>query len=211
LGIVVIGVLVAAFTGVLVVGLLRGPWDDEPREKPSFGATETPSGPSTPSPASEPSSGPTEVPEPGSLETVDVSEVSVAPPVGLDQKGDFRTGVTLRITSIEAVNGVGRGPGEVSGPALRLTMEARNDSGDPVSLEGMVVDLRYGAPDTPGMPLTEPGAKPFEGELAPREQAAAVYVFAVPEESRRLVTVAASYTGSAPTLLFEGDALQAAR
>jgi len=158
------------------------------------------------SPDSKPSSGPTETPEPGSLEPVQVEEVSFAPPIGLDGTGDFGTGLTIRIEEIEAVDGVARGPGQVSGPALRLTVEARNGSGEAVSLEGMVVDLTYGADGTPAMPLSEPGGEPFEGELAGRDQAVAAYVFAVPEQARDRITVTASYTGSAPTVVFEGTA-----
>lgn len=157
-------------------------------------------------PDSEPSSGPTEVPDPGSLEPVTVEEVTVAPAVGLDDTADFGTGLTLRITSIEAVAGEARGPGQVSGPALRLRVEARNSGAGAVSLEGMVVALAHGAGDTPAMSLLEPGARPFEGEVPPGGEAVAAYVFAVPPESRDRVTITASYTGSAPTVVFEGAA-----
>lgn len=203
-----IGAIVVVLTALVVVGLLRGPSEDT-RKDSSLDPTETSPVPTVPTPASEPSSGPTEVPPPGSLETVDVREVSVAPPVALDERGDFGTGVTVRISAIEAVDGVARGPGEVAGPALRLTMVATNDSGDPVSFEGMVVALTYGAEETPAMLLSEPGTNPFEGELSPRDRATAVYVFAVPEQSRDRVAVSTSYTGSAPTVLFEGDAVRA--
>jgi len=202
-----IGVLVAALTTLLVVAMMRGPSDD-PRKDSIPDSGETSSGPTTPSPASDPSSGPTEVPPPGSLETVDVGEVSVAPAVALDETGDFGTGVTLRITDIRAVDGVARGPGQVSGPALRLELVAHNDSAKSVSLEGMVVALAYGAADTPAMPLDEPGAQPFGGAVSVQDDAAAVYVFAIPEGYRSRVAVSASYTGSAPTVLFEGDALR---
>jgi hypothetical protein len=205
-----IGSIMAILTALLVVAMLREP-GGEPREDSFLDPTETSPAPGSPSPASKPSSGPTEVPPPGSLETVDVREVSVAPPVALDQTGDFETGVTLRITDVEAVDGEGRGPGQVSGPGLRLVLEAHNDSEDPVSLEGMVVALAYGAAETPAMSLTEPGGDPFEGELPPESKSGGVYVFAVPVQSRGQVTVSASYTGSAPTVLFKGDAARASR
>jgi len=203
-----IGSIMAILTALLVVALLRDPVE-QPRENSFVDPSET--SPGTPSPASEPSSGPTEVPPPGSLETVDIREVAVAPPVALDETGDFETGVTLRITDVEAVDGVARGPGQVSGPGLRLVLEAHNDSGDPVSLEGMVVALAYGAAETPAMTLTGPGGDPFDGELSPQSKSGGVYVFAVPVESRRQVSVSASYTGSAPTVLFEGDAARASQ
>ena len=202
-----IGSILAVLTALVVVALMRGPTAEPGRDTfPDPGETSP-----VPSPASEPSSGPDEVPPPGSLETVDVREVSVARPVALDGTGDFGTGVTLRITAIEAVAGVGQGPGEVSGPALRLTLEAHNDSAEPVSLEGMVVDLVYGPAETPAMSLSEPGGAPFEGELAPGAAADATYVFGVPEKDRGRIRVSASYTGSAPTVPFQGDATRVTR
>jgi hypothetical protein len=209
-----VGVFVALFVAlavVLVVVLTRG-LSDDPSVRPAPATGETSAGSPTDPPAatvspdSRPSSGPTDVPEPGSLEPVEVEEVVLARPVGLDETADFGTGLTLRVDDIAAVDGVARGPGQVSGPALRLVMEARNASGGSVSLERMVVDLTYGSDDTPAMPLREPGAKPFEGELPGKGSARAVYVFAVPEKARGRITVSASYTGSAPTVVFEGAA-----
>jgi hypothetical protein len=157
-------------------------------------------------PGSEPSSGPTKVPPPGSLDPVPIGDVKTAPPVDLDETGDFETGLTLRIVEMNAVDGVARGPGEISGPALQLVMDARNDSGKPVSLEGMVVALDYGAAHTPAGTLMEPGGAPFEGVVKAGDTAHGVYVFAIPEADRDRITVTASYTGRAPTLIFRGDA-----
>lgn len=200
--------VLAAVALVLVLMTVRGMSDDDPPDAPTPAADpSTPSG----SPDPKPSSGPTEIPEPGSLETVEVEDVSFAPPIGFDETGDFGTGLTIRVNAIEAVDGVARGPGQVSGPALRLEMEARNGSGDPVSLEGMVVAMEYGADGTPATPLREPGGEPFEGELSPQDEAVAAYVFAVPEKARGRITVSASYTGSAPTVVFEGAAERASR
>lgn len=203
--------IVAVIAVVAVVLVTRGLADDPPT-RPS-GADETSDGPptagsptATGTPDSKPSSGPTGTPEPGSLEPVEVEEPETAPPVGLDETGDFGTGVTLLVDEIEAVDGVARGPGQVSGPALRLVMEASNASKGSVSLEGMVVALAYGADDTPAMRLSEPGERPFEGELPAKAEARAVYVFAIPQEARGRISVSASYTGSAPTVVFEGAA-----
>jgi hypothetical protein len=109
------------------------------------------------------------------------------------------------------VEGVARGPGQISGPALRLELRAHNGGTDPVSLEGMVVALAYGAEEMPATTLTEPGGAPFEGELAPGADAVATYVFGVPVGERERITVSASYTGSAPTIPFEGDATRVSR
>lgn len=193
----VVGLLLAL--AVVVVVLVGGAGDEA--DEPSAS-----SGPSGPTPSV---TAPTDVipaPTPGSLDPVPVEEVSTAPPVALTETGDFGTGVTLRIIDVSAVEGVARGPGQVSGPALLLTLEAHNDSARAVSLEGMVVALDYGEAHTPAMPLSEPKGDPFGGELAPGATAEAAYVFAVPEESRDRIRVTTSYTGSAPTVVFRGSA-----
>ena len=194
LWVVVVGCLL--LTAALVVMLARAVSDDAAKEPTS------PDG----SASATPTDRVIEAPTPGSLDPVPVAEPSRAPAVSLDAIGDFGTGLTLRIVDIAAVEGVARGPGEISGPALRLTMEARNSSRRPVSLEGMVVALDHGATKTPAATLSEPGGDPFVGQVAPGGTARASYVFAIPEGARDRVRVTTSYTGSAPTVIFRGDA-----
>lgn len=198
----VVVVIVAGITLGLVLARNESGDDgrgDEPRtEKQPALVTETP--------GAEPSSGPTKVPEPGSLDPVPVEEVETAPPVELEETGDFGTGVKLEIVEINAVEGKARGPGEISGPALQLVLEATNDSDKGVWLEGMVIALDHGPDHTPAIGLSEPGTDPFEGRLAAGGTARATYVFKVPVEERDQVRVVASYTGKAPTLVFRGDA-----
>lgn len=151
-------------------------------------------------------SAPTTAPSPGSLVTVPTGTVAIADPIPPDEVGDFGTGVTAEIVTIEAVEGIAQLPGEISGPALRVRVRLVNDSGDVVNLSRVLVDVTYGPNRTPGLALGEPGAEPFIGELADGRTAEGVYVFGVPAEERGQVQVYVSYDVDAPILVFEGPA-----
>jgi hypothetical protein len=152
---------------------------------------------------------PTTAPSPGSLVTVPTGTVAIADPIPPDEVGDFGTGVTAEIVTIEAVEGVAQLPGEISGPALRVRVQLTNDSDQVVNLSRVLVDVTYGPDRTPGLALGEPGAEPFIGELASGRSAEGVYVFRVPDDERGQVQVYVSYDVEAPTLVFEGPAPRA--
>ena len=198
---VVAGVL-AVVAGLLV--WLLGSEDQAGQHPPA--ARTGPTGTAEPTPAPAPSSGPTGAPSPGSLDVVPVEEVTTARAVPLTATADFGTGMTLRIVRIERVAGVARGPGEIAGPALRLTLRMSNGSDSAVSLESAVVDLTAGADRTPAPTLTGPGGRPFAGEVPAGGSMTAVYVFAVPEEEVDRVQVAVSYLSGAPVVVLAGAA-----
>jgi hypothetical protein len=124
--------------------------------------------------------------------------------VPLDETASFGTGVTARLTAVESVAGEASGPGEVAGPAIRLTVELHNGTEEALELSTVVVDVFAGAELAPGEPLTGSGAQWFEGSLEPGGDATGVYVFSVPEDLRDQVSVRVSYDPLVPTALFEG-------
>jgi hypothetical protein len=143
---------------------------------------------------------------PGSLDTVPVETVVTAPPVAIDEEADAGTGMTFRLETLEAVKGEATGPGEIAGPAVRVTVIATNDSPSPVLVEGVVVDLTYGPDATSAAPLSGPGVVRFAGEVAPGASATGVYVFDVPVDQRGAVKVLVSYLASVSPVVFEGPA-----
>jgi hypothetical protein len=159
----------------------------------------------SPTPGSEPSSGPTGTPAPGSLDVVPAGEMRTRSPVPFDATARFGAGLTLRVTRAEDVDGVAHGPGEIAGPAVRMTFELDNEGAEPVSLESVVVAVTYGADETPAVTLSGPGEKPFAGTLASGGTAVGRYVFALPVEERGRVRVVVSYTGGAPAVSFAGS------
>jgi hypothetical protein len=157
-----------------------------------------------PGPTSPPTTG--VPPSPTSLVTVPDGTIPVNDPIDTDEVGDFGTGVTAEIVRIEAVDGVAELPGEISGPALRITVRLNNGTDAPLVLPRVQVDVNAGADRAPGLALTEPGGAPFTGELAPGESADGVYVYGVPLDRRDQVQVLVLYSVEAPIVVFEGPA-----
>ena len=144
-------------------------------------------------------------------------------PVALHAVADFGNGVTARIASVKAVHADAVGPGEVSGPGLRIVMEITNSGTRAINLDNAVVTIAD-AQGTPGLMMVftpqTPGevdddvpavsrdsfSYPMTGSLAPRKKASGTYVFTIPTGHRNPVTVNFSYAGGAPVVLFKGDA-----
>lgn len=128
------------------------------------------------------------------------------PPVALDEAADVGNGVTAEITSLEAIEGTGRGPGNVAGPALRATARITNGTHQPLSLDGVAVAMTHGADTLPASPLDDPSAAPFQGTVGAGDSAEGVYVFSVPPDDRKVITVTVGYQAGAPFLVFTGSA-----
>ena len=190
--------------------------DTDPTGDTGAGSTEPPSDSTAPTAATSTTAGGTTstvastVPPvsfvPGNGDTVPVQTVDTQPPVSIDDVADAGTGMQFRLERLEAVQGEANGPGEIAGPAVRVTVVATNDSNAPVLVEGLVVDLVYGPDDTSAAPLSGPGVVRFAGEIAPRASQTGVYVFDVPVDQRAEVSVIVSYLASVSPVVFTGPA-----
>lgn len=194
--------LVAVVTG----GGDREPADSGPAAASVASAEATDS--AVPSSAAEPSAS---VPPPLDGDpAVSAGDPAELPPslaaVALDDSATVGDGVTGALESVEAVDGTATGPGNVAGPALRVTVRLENGTAEPVALDGAVVTLDHGADRTPASPLDDPAAAPFAGVLQPGDSAVGVYVFTVAEDARESVTVSVGYRPGAPYLVFTGAA-----
>jgi hypothetical protein len=188
-------VLVAVLVGLLV---LLG--DDEATSAPPTGsATATPAAASDePVPSALPTPEPT-----GPTEDVDEAPPSL-PEVPLDAEAAVGNGIVATLPSIEAIEGTAVGPGNIAGPALRITVRIANGTAEPVGLGGVSVNVSYGPDDTPASPLDDPSRAPFATVVQPGESAEGVYVVTVPADARDSITVEVGYEAGAPLLLFTG-------
>jgi hypothetical protein len=140
----------------------------------------------------------------GPTENVD-SPPSAAAEVPLNSPAAVGNGVVASLTSIEAVQGTANGPGNVAGPAIRVTVHVENGTSAPMTLAGAAINMYYGADDSPASPLDDASARPFGIDMIqPGASADGVYVFTVPEDQRDKVTVEVGYEAGAPLLLFSG-------
>jgi hypothetical protein len=201
--IVAVVVLAAAvLTLVLTVG------GDDDRDEDGGGGTAAGSSAPTSAPPTAPGSEtvaplpPTPAPT-GPTEDVDEPPAALAE-VALDAPAAVGNGVVATVPSIESFEGAADGPGNIAGPALRITVRIENGTAEAVSLDGVAVNLYTGDDRAPASPLEDPSRAPFTGTVAPGDSAEAVYVFSVATDARDVVTLEVGYQAGAPLLLFTG-------
>jgi hypothetical protein len=191
--------LAVAVMAVLAL-VLPGSSNDRPAASTSTPAATTTS--SVPEPPTE--AEPPAPVVPGPTEGGD-SPPPILPAVTIDEPAAAGDGVSASVHTVEAIEGSGFGPGNIAGPALRITVRLSNNTGAPVALDGVAVDLSTGAEATPASPLEDPSRDPFSGTVAPGDTAEGVYVFTVPTDQRDLVTVSVGYRPGAPLMVFTGS------
>jgi hypothetical protein len=130
--------------------------------------------------------------------------VTTAPAVGLTDTADFGGQVSARITQVNAIQAAATLPGEVSGPAVAVTLEISNSSARAIGLDSVTVTLTDAAGDPAGSIAADPAA-PLSGVLDAGAAKSGTYVFTVPADQRNPVTVTATYSSGAPTLVFTGQ------
>jgi len=196
-----IGVLVLLVAAAIVWAVVAPRSESaEPTGSPT--ASTSPS--STPSGSPSPSGSVSPVPTPGASSTSSPIPPEL-PPVAPTKSVKDTDGVVVSLTKIEAVTGEAVAPGEISGPALRITVKLTNDTDEELTLRYTAVNLYYGADRIPASPIIKPGGDPFYGEVKSGKSAIGVYVFSVPKDQRKDVTVGVDYKPGQPTVIFKGD------
>lgn len=200
---------------VVLVGLLV--WmvsgsDASSRSPDGATSTSAPAGPtSAPTPSGPTSTGaqsadPDPVTPQPTGSPVDANELPpLLPVVALDEIASVDQ-VAVSMESIEAIDGQGVGPGNVAGPALRVTLRIENRGSSDVTVDDVSVNLFHGPELTPASPLDDPSRSPFRGTLAPGDTAEGSYVFSVPTGARDQVTVEVGYRAGASRAQFSGSA-----
>lgn len=136
-----------------------------------------------------------------------VPEVTIPtnPPVPLTGTADFGGQITARLSEVKQIDATAKVPGEISGPALQVSVEISNSSADAIGLDSVSVNLST-KDGTPASPITTDPAAPLSGVLAPGEKRSGVYVFTVPSDALGDVSVDVLYSAGAPIVLFQGSA-----
>lgn len=161
---------------------------------PTADATSTPGGTATPTTAP--------VPEP----SLTWAPGAVDDAVPLDDVATPEADVTVSLAKLEAVQGTAQGPGQVAGPALRVTLEVTNGTGEAIPLNAALVQVYCGPDRIPGDPLSGPGVSEFGGTLAAGDSATGVYVLTCPVELRDDVQITFGYVPAGAKVAFEGAA-----
>lgn len=186
---------------ILVGGCTSASDGPSPAPTPAVSKAVTPAGETR-----EPATTPVPPPTPGSVgSTLAPRHVPRRKPVTLTQSGTAADGVLVSLPSVKAITAKGVGPGEVSGPALRVDVRLRNTTQAGVDLGGAVVALTDEG-DRPGAAMNGAPATRLPAQLAAGGEVSAVYVFAVAPNRRNPVTIEVFVAGSMPTVVFRGRA-----
>lgn len=124
--------------------------------------------------------------------------------VPLDAASDLGGQISAKLTEVKAIDAQAKVPGEISGPAVAITVEISNDSPNAIGLDSVSVDVQ-GAGGVPTSPITTDPASPLSGVLAPGEKKTGVYVFTMPADVRNGASVTVLYSTDAPVALFTGN------
>lgn len=141
-----------------------------------------------------------------SAEPTPAESTPAAGPLPFDEPGVISEGLTVRVASVEAVEGEAQGPGESAGPALRFTVVISNATDQSAELSNTVANLFYGETLIPGSALSGPGVQAFPVAIGAGEEATAVYVFGVPVDQRGFVQLSVDYSADTTDVVFEGPA-----
>lgn len=207
-------IAIAAGAAVVVVGAglvvaltVGGGGVPSPTNSISPAPGAAPSATESPSPAG-PSASATAKPTPKPTSSAPPAEVDpdfgqpVVDRADSGKSADFGDDVTVRMSSAKTTTASGSQVGEVSGPAVRVTLRLTNHTGASLKLGSVVVNAYYGSDSVPASPV-ESDAKPFHGSLKDGATAKASYVFSVPKGMSDDLVVTVSRGESSSVVVLE--------
>jgi hypothetical protein len=129
--------------------------------------------------------------------------ISTAPPVPVGSSAALAPDIQVTVAAPRVVKVAARGPGEIAGSALVVTVTVRNVSGAPFDLGGLAVNASYGkGTGTPAPPTEADPYDPLKGRLAAGGSAKGQYVFTAPATAASTLRVEVSSNASARILVF---------
>lgn len=156
----------------------------------------------SPAPVPTPSATPSRAPQPSAGPTAVLPELE---PVDPRDAVEGEDGVQVALTNIESVQGQAVQPGEVSGPAIRVTVTLTNGSDRPLNTNSVVVNAYTGADRRPASPLVLPGGLAMDEVLASGASTYGIYIFQIPEDQRSDVTITVDYAPGVAAVVFRGN------
>jgi hypothetical protein len=194
-----IAIAVAVVAAVIVIAVVLGA---RPAVAPGPSASASPSASATPTPSPSTSAEAGAPPAAGESPEPLLGE-PVAADVPRDATADFGDQVTASLAGSAPFTAQGSQVGEVSGPAVRVTIRIANGSGAPIQLDAVTVNAYYGADSTPAPPIgSDASSTPFSGTLEPGASADASYSFSVPTEDQDTLVVSVGRVPGQPIVVF---------
>lgn len=133
------------------------------------------------------------------------SQIETKKPVPIKDEAPFGDGVSARIASVVPIQSKAQGVGEISGPAIKVTVKLENSTKEALALDQATVNVAFGKRHVPAIGIAgDPSSQPFAGTVASGSSAIGVYIFNVPLSERDEVSVSLSYAALSPIVVFSG-------
>lgn len=185
-------------TGLVFAALVTGCTTTPPADMPSRGPdASAPAGP-LPSATGTWSPPPSHAPQgPRAPAPVVTRSASAGQPVTFD------SAATVSLDALSAISVSATTPGEITGPAVQVTVKVSNGSQQALDVSSAVVSVT--AEDgTLGIPTTAGDPAPLEGVIAPGQSVTGSYVFMLDPAAGRGVLVTVNYAAAEPVAVFTG-------
>lgn len=128
--------------------------------------------------------------------------VTTKAPVQISQKATVVPGVQTSLT-VKGITATATLPGDVSGPAIQVTVTVVNNGKTAIDTSMMLVTA-LDAQGVSGVPFTGPPTKRIVSSIAPGKSATGVYALSLPTNGRSKVTVEVSVNPNLATASFVG-------
>ncbi|MFT3888302.1 MAG: hypothetical protein QM713_09095 [Arachnia sp.] len=152
-----------------------------------------------------PASTPVAAPSGGSV-TETVAPVVDPTPVTTDLKGSVApmAGVDVSLAKLEAIDVKAQAPGDISGPAVAVTLKVTNSTGETFDPSKLQIEVSN-AKGVPGTGVTGSPAAWLTDGIPAGKDASGVYVFTLPEGDRKPITVSVVLAPGLPRAEFVGN------
>lgn len=144
-------------------------------------------------------------PDGGSVKrTARASAPTTNAPVSLSETASVEGTLKASIQRVSDTAVTAKGPGEVAGPGVAVTVAVTNASKTTLALDAISLTMT----DSGGKPCSfvpVPDVTPLTGTLAPGASATGDYVFTIATDRRAPITIGLIYGPSTSILLFTGD------
>ncbi|WP_416890357.1 hypothetical protein [Microbacterium sp.] len=154
--------------------------------------------------ASSPTPQPTDLPTPTPGTTQAPTETPDAVEADIDDTASPEKDVAVRVASVHRFEATGALPGEVSGPALRVTVEIDNQSDADLDTSLATLAVDFGDDRVPAPELDDPEAPANPGIVAPGDLGTIVRSFTIPDGETDRMRVSLEMSVGKPTVIFEG-------
>jgi hypothetical protein len=201
--VVFVAAVIIAVVTVVAISVASAGNQAEPSASPTATAGSPGAGSSRSAAPGKPSAMGTNTPAPA-VPAPGEPPIVAADPIPIEATAQPDPGVSVSVGGFEAVQGEAQFAGDVAGPAIRFKVSVTNGTAATVSLATTLVNVFYGAGQSPASELQKPGAVPLPAEVAPGATATGTVVFTVPEDERDDVLITVDYRVGDPVIAFRG-------